>query len=181
MRHVDMKRRQTTPWPWLAGLVMLGLVVWAVTSLLAAAPEEPAPVADAAEEELSPASLPMQVNPIGVSPVRDVSELAPLDEDDIGQRLRAQGEVLATGNGGFWMLALSQVIRVDSEQVVRKGQMVEVHGTLHAQDPRRTEQIAAEVLSRGAQTDGWHVVSSVKLVAEEPEPAASGDRDGEAS
>jgi hypothetical protein len=167
MRQLDMKRKQTSSLPWLAGLVILGLVVWAVTSLLAAAPEEVGPTADAAyEDELTPAPLPMQVNPIGVTPVRDVTELAPLDQEDVGQRLRAEGEVLATGTAGFWMLAGSEVIRVDSEQIVRKGQTVQIQGTLREDDPEMTEQIAAEVLSRSPQPNEWRVVRGVKLVEE---------------
>jgi HAMP domain-containing protein len=174
MRHLDMKTKQTTAWPWLAGLVILGLVVWAATSLLAAPVEELESAGEAAaEEELSPAVLPMPANPIGITPVHDTRELAPLSEDHVGQRVTAEGEVLATGTAGFWILAGSEVIRVDSEQVVRRGQTVRVHGTLRADDPGPTDRIAEEVISRSPMAGDWRVVHGVKLVEEEEEEPAT--------
>jgi hypothetical protein len=166
MRQLDMKRKQTSAWPWLAGVVLLGLVVWGVTSLLAPPVDAEGPVSEGSEEELAPSALPMPVNPVGITPVRDVRELSPLGQEHLGQRLRAEGEVVATGTDGFWILAGSEVIRVDSEQVVRQGQSVEVQGTLHEDDPARTEQIVSEVLSRRVQAGDWQVVRGVKLVDE---------------
>jgi hypothetical protein len=179
MRQLDMKRKQTSAWPWLAGLVMLGLVVWATTSLLAPKADEIDETADAAVEvELSPAPLPMPANPIGVTPLRSIQELAPLGQDDVGQRVRAEGEVLATGTEGFWILAGSEVIRVESDRQVRQGQAVEVEGTLREEPPERTDQIASEVLSRRPQSEEWNVARGLKLVEQRDESSTEGPRTG---
>jgi hypothetical protein len=178
MAYLDMKRKQITTWPWVAGLMILGLIVWAVTSLLAApVDEERSATAAVVEEELPPATLPMQVNPIGIVPLRDVRELSPLGTEDVGETVRAEGEILATGTEGFWILAGLEVIRVESEEIVRKGQIVQVHGTLQEDDPERTERVAAEVLSRSPQAGDWRIVRGIKLVADRG-PAAGEASDG---
>jgi hypothetical protein len=182
MRQLDMKRKQTSAWPWLAGLVVLGLAVWAATSLLAPKAEELDTTADAAVEDvLSPAALPMPANPVGITPLRSVDELAPLSQDDVGQRVRAEGEVLATGTAGFWMLAGSDVLRVESGRTVRLGQTVEVQGTLQEEPPERTDQVASEVLSRRPQAEGWNVARGLKLVEEREEASTEGERPGTGS
>jgi hypothetical protein len=167
MQHLDLKRKQPTAWPWLAGVAILALMVWGVTSLLAAPQAEPDVAVDAVEvEELTPAAIPAPPHPPGSSTVsvHELSELAPLDLEDAGVVARAEGEVVATGTRGFWLLAGSDIIRVDSDQLVRRGQAITVEGVLQESDGARTEQIAAEVLSRFGHSAEHRVVSVVKLV-----------------
>jgi hypothetical protein len=167
MRQTDLERKRTSAWPWLAGLAIFGLILWGVTSLLAAPRgEEDAVAATPAEDALGPAPIPIPPAPIrdmGVG--RSIEELSPLGEEDIGEVVRAEGEVVATGVTGFWMVTGAEVIRVDSHRTVRKGEAVTVQGTLRAPDgEERTDEIASEVLSRAAAAESREVVRTVKLV-----------------
>jgi hypothetical protein len=168
MRHVDMKRKYPTPWPWLAGLGVLALIIWGVTSLLAAPNEEDPAIeaAGAAEHDVVPALIPRPPHPVGSSTVqaRDVRDLYPLELDDAGTLARAEGEVLATGSEGFWILAGSEVIRVDSRRPVRRGQVIEVEGVLQETSAEPTDRIADEVLSRSGASGVWTVARTIKLV-----------------
>lgn len=167
MRHIDLDRKKTTAWPWVAGLAVFAIVLWSVTALLAAPGEEDdTPALTAAEDTLEPAAMPSPPAPIrDMGAGRSIEELGPLTEDHVGEVVRAEGEVVATGTTGFWMVTGGAVLRVDSERAVRKGEAVVVQGTIHAaRGEERTDQIAAEVLSRSAEADSWEVVREVKLV-----------------
>ncbi len=166
MQLYDFKSKRVSAWPWLLGLTALALIAWGVTSLLAAPQDELADVDEAAlEEELPPTAIPQPPHPAGTSTVaaRDVRQLIPLDIDDAGELVRAEGEVVATGTDGFWMLVDSDVLLVSSARMVRKGERVAVEGVLQETDGERTERIASEVLSRNSQARDWRVVQEVKL------------------
>lgn len=167
MRHIDLERKQTSRWPWVAGVAIFALAAWGATSLLAPADdEEETPAVVTAEDTLAPAAIPAPPAPVrDMSAGRSIEDLSPLTVEHVGEAVRADGEVVATGTSGFWMVAAAQVIRVDSERTVRTGEAVVVHGTLQpASGEERTEQIASEVLTRSAQADSWDVVLAVKLV-----------------
>lgn len=167
MRHIDLERKGTSVWPWVAGLAIFALVLWGVTSLLAASGgEDDTPLFTTAEDTLEPAAIPSPPAPIrDMGAGRSLEELGPLTELHVGELVRAEGEVVATGTTGFWIVTGAAVLRVDSERAVRKGDAVVVQGTLHpASDEERTDQIAAEVLSRSAESSSWEVVREVKLV-----------------
>lgn len=175
-RYKEIKRKQTTLWPWLGGVVVMILVAWGVTGLLAApGGDEELPAAVLGEDTLPPATIPAPPQPIRTQEsVRGVEELAPLDDRDSGEEVRAEGEVVATGTDGFWVVVGSEVIRVDSDRSVRSGEVVRVVGTLQPADGERTDRIASEVLSRSPRADDWRVVYSPKLVE-------GGGDDGEGS
>lgn len=172
MQHLHIWGKRTTAWPWVAGLVVLVLVGWGVTTLLAAPEEEADQVVETAADTLPPAAIPAPPKPVQVERIARVEELAPLDVGKAGQRVRAGGEVVATGTTGFWLVAGAHVLRVDSDRTVRKGQTVTVDGVLEPMDDAdRTDRIAAEVLDRDPRSEAWEVVRSVRLV-EEAEPTA---------
>jgi hypothetical protein len=111
--------------------------------------------------------------------VRGVDELAPLDDQHVGQEVRAEGEVVATGTDGFWMVVDREVIRVDSDRVVRRGDVVRVVGSLHPDDGTRTDRIASEVLDRTPRAHEWRVVRSPKLVEGGDDDEGGADDEGE--
>jgi hypothetical protein len=165
MRYTDIIRKETPKWPWLAGLAVLVLVVWGVTALLGAPPEEEAPVAaPTAEDTLRPVAIPHPPQAPGAAATAGGAEVVALEEGRVGETSRLEGEVVATGTTGFWLRAGTSVVRVDSEREVRKGEYVIVEGTIRPADGERTDQIAAEVLSRSPRSNGWEVVRAVKLV-----------------
>jgi hypothetical protein len=190
MQYEQIRRKQPTTWPWLMGLVILGIIVWSVNSLLGVDdPEgEPRPAVTFPEDTLPPAAIPAPpVRAPGDRAARPIEEIAPLGEEDIGERVRAEGEVLATGTMGFWMLAGNEVLRVDSDRYVQRGEVVQVSGTLLDSDPMRTERVVTEVISRLPGAEGWRVAAMVRLVEGAPvglepaAPATAGEATGEAA
>jgi len=179
--HIDIERKRPARWPWIVGLLALGVIAYGSTTLLAAADdEETHVVAPTPADTLPPAAIPAPPNPVILDRVHSAEELAPLGEEDVGETIRVEGEVLATGTTGFWVLAGIEVLRVDSDRSVRKGELVTVEGTLvPAAADERTDEIASEVLSRTPRAEEWGVVRTVKLVDSEghagsPEPTAEG-------
>lgn len=165
MQRVDIERKRPTLLPWLVGLAVLALIVWGVTTLLAAPQtEEQQIAAPTAEDTLPPAAIPAPPQPVTAMAPRMMANLAALGEEHVGQVIRADGEVVATGTNGFWILAASTVLRVESERPVRKGESVTVDGTVEPAEAERTDRIMSEVLSRHPDVESWDVVRSVMLV-----------------
>lgn len=165
MRINEIERKRTTAWPWLAGAVVLAAVVWGVTALLAAPVEETERVVETPADTLEPAAVPQPPQVVRAEPGPPAVEvLAPLGEEHVGEVVVAEGEVVATGTTGFWILTGSEVLRVDSDMQARKGEHVIVQGTVRPSDGARTEQIESEVLSRSPRSNGWRAVRAVKLV-----------------
>ena len=177
MAKLKVERKRKTAWPLLLGVLVLALVLWAITGLLTedddAGPDVTVPTV---EDTYPPAAIPappdLEPANTGADAARQVDEVAPLGEEDIGQLIRVAGEVVATGNDAFWILAGDEVVRVESPRVVRKGDTLSIAGTLRQADPSRTNRIS-DVLDRHPAADAWSVVTSVKLV-EDDAPAATG-------
>lgn len=170
MRRVPVEKKRPSRWPWLLGIVALAGLAWGITVLLRP-PEEPQPpaVEAAASDTLPPAAIPSPPAGFSGGP-QGLQALAPVDEEDVGQAVRARGEVVATGESRFWLLAGSEVLMVDSDSAVRKGDTVSIQGTLQPAEPGPTDLIASEVLARHPGFDRWTVVRAVKLVQVDPEP-----------
>lgn len=166
MARTDVLRKQKTRWPWVIGVALFLLVLWAISGLLEQdEPEGPevtvATVADTHPPSAIPAA-PYADPPAGTS--SGLESLAPLDAEDAGQVVQLEGEVVATGNQGFWIAVGNRVLRVDSERRVRKGATVSLSGTLRPADSEATDEIADAVLSRDADAAEWQVVRELKLV-----------------
>jgi hypothetical protein len=182
-RYREVRRKRPSIWPWLGGVAMVVLIAWGVTGLLAApGSDEEVPDVVLAEDTLPPAAIPIPPQPVREQErIRGVEDLIPLDDRDVGEEVRAEGEVVATGTDGFWMVVGGEVIRVDSERPVRRGDVVRVLGSLHPTDGERTDRIVSEVLSRSPRAQSWRVVRSPKLVEGDAEgvggAAPTGERD----
>lgn len=168
MRRIDVEKKRTSGWPWVVGLGVLALVLWGATTLLQSEPElEDADIGITAEDTLPPARIPSLPTggaaPAAASPPAGEPDLG---EDRVGEAVRTDGEVLATGNQAFWILVGSRVLRVDSSRRARKGDTVSVEGTLREADAAKTDRIAAEVISRHPDFDGWTILRSLKIVEE---------------
>lgn len=177
MARLDIERKRKTLWPWLAGVVALLLILMGITTLMQEDAEtEPEVVVPTVEDTYPPAAVPAPPNeePVGAATdaARGVEEIAPLGEEDVGQTVRLAGEVVATGNDVFWLLAGADLLPVESDRRVRKGDTVSLEGTLRPADPNRTDRMS-DILERHPASAGWNVVRVIKLVEES---AAESDR-----
>lgn len=169
-RRLDVEKKRPSRWPWLVGAILVALVLWGVSVLLRTPVEEEiVPAATTTEDTLPPAVIPSQGGPIS-SPTPAATDLSTLDEDAVGETGVVEGEVVATGNGAYWVLSGDHVLRVDSERRARSGERISVEGTFQPADPATTERMASDVLSRHEDFDSWTIIPSVKLV-EEPTAA----------
>jgi hypothetical protein len=165
MHRVHVSRKRPTIWPWIGGFAVLAVVIWSVTTLLAAPQDdEEDVVVPAPADTVVPSPIPAPPHPLPGTGAATLANLAPVGEEHVGESVRAEGEVVATGTTGFWMVVGSEMIRVDSGLTVRRGQTVTIDGTLAAATDERTDQIFEEVVSRNPQAEDWRVVRSVKLV-----------------
>jgi hypothetical protein len=175
MQRVHVRKKRPTILPWVIGFAVLVVVIWSVTSLLAAPQDEDENVVvPAPADTVVPSPIPAPPHPVPGTGAAALESLAPVGEEHVGESVRAEGEVVATGTTGFWMVVGSEMIRVDSGLTVRRGQSVTVDGILAAAEDERTDQIFEEVVSRNPQAENWRVVTSVKLVDRlGPEPTGA--------
>lgn len=170
MARTDLERKRKTPWPWFVGLAVLALILWGTNALLTEDAEtEPGLTVATVEDTNPPAAIPsppdVEPTATGTEAARGLEEIAPLGEEDVGQTIRLDGEVVATGNDAFWLLSGGTVLRVDSERRVRTGDSLSIEGTLlRATDPEKTERIEADVLPRRPGSGDWQVLRAIKLV-----------------
>lgn len=167
-RRIDVEKKRPARWPWVAGLIILALVFWGVTALSRAPEEEEVvPTGITTPDTLPPALIPSRSANVGSTQETNAgSELGALDEQDIGDTARVEGEVVATGNDSFWILAGSHVLRVDSDRRARKGDTLAIEGIIRSADATMTDRMASQVLSRNAEFESWTVLRSLKLVEE---------------
>ncbi|NIP79441.1 MAG: hypothetical protein GWM90_09600, partial [Gemmatimonadetes bacterium] len=110
MLHRDIRKKQPTAWPWVAGLAVLALLGWGVSALLAPPPPELEPETDAAVEIRRPAPIPNTHRQRFVPESPGLDALAPLAGDDAGERVQVEGEVLAVTDEAFWILVDRRVL-----------------------------------------------------------------------
>lgn len=166
MKRIDVEKKRPARWSWLLGAGILALVLWGVT-VLSRAPEEEVvePAGLTTPDTLPPALIPSRPGPIGPRGQHAAGlAVSDISEADIGEMARVEGEVVATGHNTFWILAGSHVLRVDSEQRVRRGDNVSVEGTIRPADGEATARMASEVMSRLDDFDDWTIVRTLKLV-----------------
>lgn len=133
-----VRKAGPTLWPWLIGLVVLGLLIWGISELvntdrdnatMAEADADVSPVATGAVPG-SGAQAVEQTPPVTPAPL---AALMPLGTQDVGQRVSVTGEVLTNpADGGFWVRTENRaVIWVKGPQRVKEGQQVqEIVGTI---------------------------------------------------
>lgn len=172
MRRIDVEKKRVTRAPWLLGLVVLGLALWGVTILLRPPAEpEPPEVGVTASDTLPPALIPMDPARLpGSSPERGSTPGVTLSEEHVGETVRVQGEVVATGGDTFWILVDSRALRVASPRRPRRGDRVSVSGTLREVDGATLDRGMADAMARHPDFDRWTVVRTVELVED---PAAT--------
>ena len=177
MARTDVEKKRKTAWPVVMGVVILVLAFWGITTLLTEDDDtEPEVTVPTVEDTQPPAAVPAppDVDPevTGTEASRSGDEVTPLGEEDVGQTVRLDGEVVATGNDAFWLLAGGEVLRVDSRRLVRKGDTVSIAGVLRPADPAKTDKVS-EFLADHPRSSDWSLVREIKLVED---ASAASDR-----
>lgn len=177
MRHIDVMKKRPSRWPWALGVVLLGLALWGATVLLRPpAEDDAADLPVTAADTLPPAEIPLTRDGARAAPEPPtLSELMPLEEEQVGQNVKVEGDVVATGNDAVWILAGTHVIRVDSRERARKGESLSLEGVLQPADTEMADRMTQQVLSREPGYEAWTVIREFKIV----EKGYDGDSDGD--
>ncbi len=190
------RKRGPSLWPWLIGLVVLALLIWAIAELvntdrdnktMAAADSTNTPVANATAPAAmapstpgaSPTPAPGAVAAAEQPGVNTLGALLPLGVQDVGQTVAAGGMVLTKpADGGFWLRSDGNVVLwVKGNQSVKPGQQLgEIVGTL--QQPRPGEPDAwlrdSDVQAQVDKNRDWQLNTQLYLDASASGPRAAG-------
>lgn len=172
---INVERKRPSIWPWIVGLLVLSLLIWAIAEMVdrddvaqvepAQEPAVPAPQPRAPEE--APTSL---------------EQLDPLGPDDVGRRVNVSGAVVGQPAGnGFWILTdQDRVVFIQTDRPVVTGEHVQVTGTIDQNTSEESEQWFDEAGLREAV--GWNVERALHVRAGEQAPAQPGmpEQPGEA-
>lgn len=194
------RRRGPSLWPWVIGLVVLALLVWAIAELvntdrdnktMAAADEANGPAAPGAVAPSAAGAQPTGSSDAirGVAPATEqpgvaaLGELMPVGAQDIGQRVTAGGAVLSKpAHGGFWLKSdANAVLWAKSNLKVKPGQQIpELSGALEQASPGDVAAWLqdADVQEQAARQPQWQLITQLYLdttvgsVAAAPDSAA---------
>lgn len=145
MADIDVARKRRPGLaPWVVGLIVLVLLIWAITELMNTGRRD-AVVEAAADSAVAPAAAaaPSPETAAVAAPrptIAQVVELMPLGAEDLGQRVSASGAVVGEATkGGFWLkVDRSTVLWVSTDQAPKGGQQpTAVTGVLRRADPTR--------------------------------------------
>jgi hypothetical protein len=165
VRHVDIRKKRPSRWPWAVGVVALGLIVWGVTALLAPPRERQVPETETPADTQPPAALPLANQRARAIGSGTLEGLAPLGLEDRGMALSVDAEVLAGDDAGYWLLAAGRVIRFETSMSLEEGDSVRARGILRRFDRREAERMAHDALGRRPRTGEWSLVADLKLTA----------------
>ncbi len=185
------RRRGPSLWPWVIGLIVLALLIWAIAELVntdrdnqtmaaadtvgapaSTAPTQPGPAADGGSS--SPATAGAGSGP---APLQD---LMPLGIQDAGQQVTADGIVVSQApRGGFWMdVGGNTVLWVSGNLKVTPRQAVQgVIGTLRPLTPAALSAWlgATDIQALAAKHPSWQLQTSLYLDATPPSARLAAD------
>lgn len=161
MADINVERKRPSIWPWIIGLLVLALAIWGVAELVedeGGAEEQAVAQVEEWQPEVEPAAVPAPADEDATASERPLDELAPLDVEDVGQRVRVSGEAVSVTPKGFWLLSGRDLLFVATAQEVAEGDQVRASGTL-----REVQDVDALALPGG--DDGWRIVDVLRLEA----------------
>ncbi|HEX7119568.1 MAG TPA: hypothetical protein VF212_12310 [Longimicrobiales bacterium] len=138
MADINVERKGPSIWPWIIGLLVLALLIWAIAEMVDTDEERMAGV-QPVEEVREPAAVPA---PTPMPPAGEAAELRtllPLGSDDIGRSVMLDGQVVGQPtNEGFWVAAELNgelhAIFVQTPARTRDGQMLRMADIQTGQD-----------------------------------------------
>lgn len=103
MADINVERKGPSIWPWIIGLLVLALLIWAIAEMVDTDEEQVAQVEEVQEPvAVAPTPTPAPVTPEGEAV--ELTTLAPLGSDDVGRTVRVQGEVIGQPTDqGIWI------------------------------------------------------------------------------
>jgi hypothetical protein len=163
MADINVERKRPSIWPWIVGLLVLALLIWAIAEMV---DRDDVARVDPAEEPAVPAPQPAVPHEAPV----DLEQIAPLGSDDLGRMVNVSGSVVGQPlDNGFWVLTdQDRVVFIQTDRPVVTGEHVQVTGMVEQNTHEQSEQWFDEAGLREAV--GWNVERSMHLRVGEPGP-----------
>ncbi|HWV58323.1 MAG TPA: hypothetical protein VNZ57_12790 [Longimicrobiales bacterium] len=173
MADINVERKSPSIWPWIVGLLVLALLIWAIAEMVDRGDAQ-LETAQETETEVVPSAVPA---PGAVTEVRTLEELAPLGSDDVGQMVRFSAQVIGQpGTDGFWVRTRSgEMIYVVSSRTIQPDQQIEIQGIIERSAPdEATGRIDRAQLRQHPEFDATRVHTEVHVsesgTASQPRP-----------
>ncbi len=177
MADINVERKGPSIWPWIIGLLVLALLIWAIAEMVDTDEEEMARVEEVEEPV---AAVPTPAPTVPEAEAVEIETLAPLGLDDVGRTVMLEGEVVGQPtNQGFWVASElngePNAIFVQTPARTRDGQMlqmadvesgedVELMGTLQQARPDQASSwIDQARLRQEADFQQWNVHQDLML------------------
>jgi hypothetical protein len=135
MADINVERKGPSIWPWIIGLLVLALLIWAIAEMVSR--DEEVAVTPVEEPVTAvPAPEPVPVPEAGTAETYET--LAPLGAEDVGHRVRVRGRVVGQVVAeGFWLQpsgAVDQVIFVQLPAQTETGERLQAEGVKPGQE-----------------------------------------------
>lgn len=104
MADINVERKGPSIWPWIIGLLVLALLIWAIAEMVDTDEEQIAgtETVEQVQEPAAAVPAPTPITPEGAP--AELSMLLPLGADDIGRTVLIDGEIVGQPtNEGFWI------------------------------------------------------------------------------
>lgn len=130
MADINVERKGPSVWPWIIGLLVLALLIWAIAEMVDTDETQVAGVEEV-EPAAPPAAVPAPTMQGQAAPV-ELQTLMPLGTDDAGRMVNARGTVVGQPlSEGYWILTdQDAVVFVLSKDRRDTGEAVQVTGRL---------------------------------------------------
>jgi len=174
MADINVERKGPSIWPWIVGLLVLALLIWAIAEMVDRGDEQLETAAEQTETDVVPPAVP---SPGAAAEVRTLEELAPLGPEDRGQTVQITGRVMGQpASDGFWLATRDQdVIYIVSERTVQPDQDLQLQGIIE-QNPmeQATSRMEQAQLRQHPEFDATRVRTEVHVIesgsAAQPRP-----------
>ncbi|HEX7051985.1 MAG TPA: hypothetical protein VF188_17385, partial [Longimicrobiales bacterium] len=124
MADINVERKGPSIWPWIIGLIVLALLIWAIAEMVDTEEPAVAEVEPVERVEQPPAAVPAPTPMTGAP----LGTLMPLGPEDVGQAVLLEGTVVGTPTpAGFWVESRdvdNEVIFVQAPARTRTGEML---------------------------------------------------------
>lgn len=161
MADINVERKSPSIWPWIVGLLVLALLIWAIAELVDT--DEEREIAEIEEVEEAPGALPAPIPEVPTEGGMSLGELEPLGAEDIGSSVQVSGQVVGQPTSdGFWLLTdTDDVLFVMSAQQVTTGEQVRVSAVLETSSAAESSRWLEHAKLK--QAEGWELHRDLHL------------------